>query len=177
LGCQEALYFPTTHPSSLVSWQHLHADIYAKAIGPGFCDYAFTVVRNPYSRIASEYKMKGGDAGGRRSFDDWFAKLTARFAESPYVRDNHLRPQSDFLSPNLEIFRFEDGLEAPLRAACKVLGTHPPDTMPHARRGSDSLIECTPDSLRAVAEFYRQDFETLGYRPDRYEESFALRSP
>ncbi len=161
-GAAEALKFSKKRPFSKSTLQHMHAAVYQDAVSRRFYDWSFAVVRNPFSRMASEYKMKVLDAGGRDSFEDFVFANFQRFEQYKYTRDNHIRPQREFLAKGVELFRFEDGLEAPIKAAADRLGLPMPE-IPHAKKGSAGKVVTTERALELVASFYERDFRRLGY--------------
>lgn len=172
-GSTEALKFKNKRPFSKSTLQHMHAAVYLDAVDASFADYSFTVVRNPFDRFASEYKMKVTDAGGTADLHDWAVTNFERFEVYPFTRDNHIRPQAAFLSDRLDIFRFENGLDAPIAAACDQLGLDPPAT-PHEKRGSKILLDVRSETLDIISSFYHQDFSSLGYSTDGYTSSFRM---
>jgi hypothetical protein len=172
-GAREALKFKKKRAYSKSTLQHMHASVYKEAVGSKFVDYAFTVVRNPFDRFASEYKMKVIDAGVAADAHDWAVTNFNRFAEFAFTRDNHIRPQTEFLSEWVEVFRFENGLEAPMVEACGHLGLSPP-TLTHSRRGSSARINVRRETLDAIRTFYSEDFLRLGYAADDFASSFQL---
>lgn len=166
--------------------QHMHANAYNSYLPEDFLDYAFTVVRNPFGRIASEYKMKVVDGNELATPKDWLGKTMQRFRKTPdeklpatpsdwlmhaikrygefdYTRDNHIRPQVEFLAPHVERFRLEDGLDKPIEAAFRALGLPPPAKVPHRRKGSEAKPQITAEALDCIRQFYRDDFDQLGY--------------
>ena len=167
-GAAEAFRFPGKRPFSKSSLQHMHAEVYTEAIGEGFYDYGFVIVRNPYNRFASEYRMKVVDAGDSEPAEDWARACFDRFAEFAFTRDNHIRPQHEFIVDGLDVFRFEDGLEIPLKAACDRLGLEPPPSMPHAKRGSRTRIPISRAGRERIYGFYRADFDRYGYARDDF---------
>lgn len=151
-----------------VTPQHLrHADIEA-LLGAGAFDYAFMTVRNPFSRIESEYRMQASlaEAGlwqAAPQFGPWLERALERLARDPHADDNHLRPQWEFLGDGVEVFRLEDGLERPLAAAARALGVAPPAVPAHALRGAARPIRWRrPDILRLLRA-HAQDFDEFGY--------------
>ncbi|WP_140849628.1 sulfotransferase family 2 domain-containing protein, partial [Paracoccus sp. FO-3] len=60
--------------------QHYRAQDIEALLGEGFFDYAFTIVRNPYHRIESEYRMRAQLA------KDSFWKGLPAF--SPWIEEN-----------------------------------------------------------------------------------------
>lgn len=172
-GAAEALKFKRKRPYSKSTLQHMHASVYLEAVGANFADYSFTVIRNPFDRFASEYKMKVVDAGVSADIHEWAVTNFTRFSEYPFTRDNHIRPQVEFLSDRLEVFRFENGLETPVVAACRRLTLSPPE-IPHEKRGSVARLSIRSKTLDAIREFYSQDFLQFGYDIDDYTSAFRL---
>ena len=153
--------------------QHMHADIYVKAVGANFADYSFTIIRNPFDRFASEFKMKVIANGLDGGVHEWAETNFKRFGEFAYTRDNHIRPQVQFLSKRLEIFRFEDGLQAPLDAACRYLDLNA-SMIRHEKRGSAGRLQASPQAIEAIRTFYKDDFSEFGYDVDDFENAFEL---
>lgn len=172
-GAAEALKMGKRFGYSKATLQHMHAEIYEQAVGTDFADYSFTIIRNPYDRFASEYKMKVLGNGLDDSVDDWATQNFARFKEFDYTRDNHIRPQVAFMSNRLEVFRFEDGLEAALAAACKHLDLDVPEVR-HEKRGNRGVLEATSETLERINAFYRDDFAEFDYGALDYGNSFSL---
>jgi len=156
--------------------QHIHADVYKGYFPKDFLDYSFAVVRNPYGRIASEYKMKVLDGEEDATPDDWIVKAIRRFKKFPFTRDNHIRPQVQFLASHVEQFRLEDGLDKPIAAAFGALGlpVPAPETVPHQRKGSDQRLMIAPATRQRIASFYARDFDKLGYDADDCSKYFDV---
>lgn len=172
-GAAQAMKLSKQSGYSKATLQHMHAEVYTAAIGKNFADYSFTVVRNPYDRFASEFKMKVVSAGLPDSIDDWATANFNRFDEYPYTRDNHIRPQVEFLSKRLEVFRFEDGLEAPLVAACQYLDLEVPP-LRHEKKGEKKLFEVSRETLERIHDFYREDFAQLEYEASDFSGAFSV---
>lgn len=174
-GAVEALKFKSKNPYSKATLQHMHAEVYRLAVDRSFHDWCFTVVRNPYARFASEYKMKVVDAEDdtETSVADWAIQNFERFREFSYTRDNHIRPQVQFTSKRTTVFRFEEGLDAPIAKACEVLGLDVPE-IPHAKKGSAGRPKVSERGIEAIRHFYRRDFKKFGYDPDSFESAFEV---
>ena len=95
----------------------MHASVYQRLIPRAFYNYGFTVVRNPYTRLVSEYHWRCEINRLDKPFGDWLATELETAAKNPHHLDNHLRPQVDFLLDDIDVFRFEDGLWGPVRSA------------------------------------------------------------
>lgn len=161
-----------TQPEGLkVTAQHLTWTDIDAMWGRDDFDYVFTVVRNPFSRMASEFGMRQklraqGFFGGSLHFSAWLERALIDTRNNANHFDNHMRPQWTFVSDHMRIFRFEDGMDRILRQVSADLGLPAPETVPHAlsSKGPERtpLVWDRADILR-MREFYRQDFEQFGY--------------
>lgn len=148
--------------------QHYRAQDIRALLGDGFFDLAVTIVRNPYDRIASEYRMRAELAKesfwkGLPAFSPWIEENLDRQQHDRYHLDNHLRPQWEFLGNHVEVFRLEDGLAAPLARLSDVLGVTSPKTPPHELRSApQEIVWDVADRIR-VQTHYAKDFERFGY--------------
>lgn len=164
--------------------QHIHAAIYEKILPEQFYDYSFCVVRNPFDRLASEYIMR--DAS-EHSFDDWVSNIFKEYAADPFIHDNHIRPQSEFLLPSIEVFRFEDGIRNILSRVALHLDLEPPTGDVHQRKSPPTQITASEETLRLIEDFYAVDLKAFGYSrensvrfgrgPDRKPEETEVLQP
>jgi hypothetical protein len=150
--------------------QHLRMADFRSLFGGGFFDHVVMSVRNPYDRIASEYRMRaviGGKGFWRAfpSFSMWLEQSLADAARNPYHLDNHLRPQWEFHGSGVEVLRYEDGVPAMVARIAALLGVAPPESLPRVHDTSGAGIEVTWDvaDILRVNAAYRQDFELFGY--------------
>jgi hypothetical protein len=153
--------------------QHWRYRDLADIFGEDYFDYAFTIVRNPFDRIESEYRMQAAlrkDAFFKSMppFGQWVETALARYAKDPWALDNHLRPQWHFLARRMRVFRYEDGLERAARSVAEETGLDAPETLerkndPGAARGR--ITWDIPDVVR-MRDVYGRDFELLGYPQD-----------
>ena len=137
-------------------------------------DYVFMTVREPIARLRSEFRHRMGKGRTMQvrerlrwpiSFSRWALRALSDYSANPYIHDNHIRPQSDFLTFNPEVFRLEDGLNvvrSRLDAITGLRGTAPTDAE------NESSRICADYSLSADAEsrvrdFYSMDFDKFGY--------------
>lgn len=149
--------------------QHYRMQDIRSILGDGFFDYALAVVRNPYDRIESEYRMraqlaKQGFWKAFPAFSLWIEDNLDRQKREKFHLDNHLRPQWEFIGQDVEIFQLENGLSAPLAAMAAHLGIEPPAEDFHERRSDPLEIEWDPVDRIRVRDHYARDFETFGYQ-------------
>ncbi len=136
----------------------------------GYFDYSFTVIRNPYDRIESEYRMRAilnsqGLWGASPRFSIWLANSIQQSGRDRQMLANHFRPQADFLGSGVHVFRYEDGLEKIVNHVGQQTGMSL--VLPEERHLSGAkfgkTIHWEAQDIHLVNEFYRSDFERLGY--------------
>lgn len=150
--------------------QHFRMADFNALFAKGFFDSAVMTVRNPYDRLASEYRMRALLSGkgfwkAWPSFSLWLEGNLEAAAKNPFHLDNHMRPQWEFHGSGVEVLRFEDGLPAITARIAALLNVSPPTNLPKVHDTSETPIEIMwdlSDRLR-VQEFYRKDFELFGY--------------
>lgn len=150
--------------------QHLRMADFNALFGTGFFDHVVMTVRNPYDRIASEYRMRavlGGQGFWQAfpSFSLWLETTLEQASRNPFHLDNHIRPQWQFTGTGVEVLRFEDGLPAIIGRIAALLDVPPPEDLPRVHDTSGSGIEVAWDlaDRLLVQEFYAKDFEVFGY--------------
>lgn len=164
--------------------QHVQAELFSRMFRDGFYDFGFTVLRDPMDRLMSEYRMRRAEPPSVRrrrqglrtlfglrgrtlrrvpeDFDRWVAAAFAVYRRNPYLYDNHIRPQAEFVHPGHRAFLFEQGLEPVFRWIDEVTDTPPGETGLHLRRAALATpVACSPATERDVREFYRRDYELL----------------
>jgi hypothetical protein len=150
--------------------QHYHADLLKGVFRLERFDYTFMTVRHPVDRIKSEYELRWQRGSERRPFDEWVEETLARYATDPYVLDNHIRPQHEFLVPGSDVYRVEDGLgDAWVELLSERSGIAFDTRIVPGRyeRPSSPEITVGERSLELLERFYAQDYATLGYELTR----------
>jgi hypothetical protein len=153
--------------------QHLRYQDVKQILSGGAFDYCLAIIRNPFDRFASEFRLQAtlqadGFWKSWVSFSAWAEENLNRTGFEPWHLDNHLRPQWEFLGDGVEVFRYEDGLEAPVHAIAKRLGVLPPSDIAWEYGTQSAGIPLQwdlPDRVR-VQEHYQRDFAQLGYDPN-----------
>jgi len=151
------------------SAQHLHAEALAAIDAAEGHDWSFTIVRHPVARLVSEYRYqmrKPGLLRSRLSFSGWLSYALSRRALDPWYRDNHFRPQHEFVLPGMETMRFEDGVDSCLRRIGERLGTPAPATPIREKPSPDVPLVLTARALARIGETYARDFADFGYGRD-----------
>jgi hypothetical protein len=158
IGFQE---YSAQHLSCLESLQFI-----ARDLGPKL--FKFSFVRNPWERLVSEYHWQGG--ADRLGDFSAFVKSAAGIVERRddlEGRNNHLRPQVEFLDHRMDfIGRFEN-FEADLRVLLErihVGGVQIPHIYQTTRRYYAEYYD--DDSRAIVSRIYRHDIEAYQYAFD-----------
>lgn len=148
--------------------RHLHAAVLEQIYFGGMFDYVFTVARNPFSRIISEYSYQTRKAGPRWQrligFDGWLRLSLTRASRNPSYRENHFRPQSDFPAFDCEVFRIEDGLDALSRSLAEKVGLKSSKYIQWLNVSENrKSIQFSDAQTKLILDHYKSDFETFGY--------------
>lgn len=156
-----ALQFPRRLGWSKSTVQHMHARIHARLVPDDFADASFAVLRDPVDRMVSEYRHRVDRNARQRPFPDFVRAVFDAYERDPYIHDNHIRPQSEFLRDGMALFRIERGLGAVFDWIDTVTET---DAVPRdhwEKRAVAPGVE-VPDAIAAeIAEFYAADYAVL----------------
>ena len=95
------------------------------------------------------------------SFDRWTPRIFEAFRRDPYVNDNHIRPQVEFVDPAHRVFRFEDGFEPVFAWIDAVTGTPPVGDRIHLRKAGAIPVKCSPETDALIRAFYAEDYALL----------------
>lgn len=162
--------------------------------------YKFTIVRHPLERLISELNWKS-NMGWELAWDKsslppselctekFISRLFSATKKNPAVRgsgitvlDNHIRPQCDFISDDMEIFKYDPTGHEHIMEQWKEKGpiTWPEKTwhgkviepkMPWAKlsqrkdnnRVTLKLMLDNPQSIKLIEDFYGCDYDKFGY--------------
>lgn len=149
--------------------QHLVWEDALKTL-PNRPDTVFAVVRDPATRLQSEYRWQRQGRRGTRlgrflarlPFSLWLRLMLAMAARHPHAFDNHLRPQSDFVPDIARIFRLEDGLEPVIDWLAGETGLTGRETVPHALPTGAGAHLMPADAAR-IGRAYASDYQRFGY--------------
>jgi hypothetical protein len=142
--------------------------------------FKFTIVRNPWDRLASAfYYLKAGGMNDRdkadarehlTDFDSFQAFVTTWVSRTNIMKAQHFRPQSYYLSlPGnplpVDYVGYFENLSSDFNYICKRLGVNA-----DLKRFNKTQVEredyrrlYTPEMIRIVSEVYADDIQLLGY--------------
>lgn len=140
---------------------------------PKKLDLCFAVVRDPVTRILSEYEFQRGvSKTSSLSFSTWLRLVTQAARNEPRIYENHIRPQSDLVPKDAEYFRLEDGFSALISRIDEVVGSEAPEIqIGHFLKRKGTHAEITRQDIELIRDFYAPDYERFGYlypSPDAY---------
>ncbi|WP_045213876.1 sulfotransferase family 2 domain-containing protein [Desulfonatronovibrio magnus] len=134
----------------------------------GFC-----IVRHPWSRFVSEIRYaftlaceqssvsNPTESIAMRFIQDYMLKVFNAFPECKNIRDNHIRPQTDFISEITEVYYLERDWKEQLQAKYDLKGLPPTANKTVLPFDFEPLLD---DNIRnMVLDFYHEDFELLDY--------------
>tara|TARA_R110002167_G_scaffold216155_1_gene420979 strand:+ start:1443 stop:2201 length:759 start_codon:yes stop_codon:yes gene_type:complete len=166
-GAAQALKFHKRLGYSACTPQHMHWEVLCRWVPKSFYSFSLTIVRNPFERLASEYAWREKVSDTPISeFNTWVRETLIRYKKNPYIYDNHIRPQVDFVGPRVKVFKLEDGLNPAAKMAFRRLGlTYRKPETPHVRKSDHKLITIEHSILEDIRAFYAADFEAYEYDP------------
>lgn len=147
-------YFPC-------SPQHFHSEVLEDIFDVDSFFYIFALVREPIDRLFSEYKFRCTFFSESRSFEKWWHEIKEEYQDNPWVLDNHIRPQSEFMLDNTEVFRIESGLDSLEKALLNKLGVEV--SFKHSMKSKDFIRDISSSVERQIRDFYSVDYEVFGY--------------
>ena len=183
-GCEEFLFNSKADPYFKCSSQHLHRDSIEQLIDLTKIDYIFTVVRNPVSRIISEYKFRSNQKLASQGIDQWYSAIQKQYKTNPFINDNHIRPSHEFIVNQCKIFKLEDGLEQLFQTLGKklsfaklgttktqhamtskqVMEQRQDKNMTSDISNTQNFAEPSIITIRNIISDYSTDFDLFGYK-------------
>jgi len=156
-------YAPLTPDGFRSSPQHFRMADFNLLFGEDYqWDYAFTIVRNPYEKLRSEYFYRATNQK-RHSYSEWIRRLLTQYIKNNFVLDNHLRPQNHFIESNLDVFKFEDGMDNIIAEIAPKIGVDKPAVVPKENVSVKQETKLSNETLNLINRIYKNDFDQLGY--------------
>jgi hypothetical protein len=155
--------------------QHFHGDLLEALFRWEEINLAFTICRHPFDRMKSEYYwQRNNDVAPDSKPREWLDAVRNQYAQDPYIYDNHLRPQVEFIPVQREVltFRLEEG--GVRKALDRVNALAPASrfqqwaaqTFPARLNRSKPSPEAEADFQglrREIEDFYARDMAHFGY--------------
>ena len=156
---------------SATSPQHIDWASLGQMFPPDYFAASFAVVRHPVARAFSAWQFQvqvEKAVSPDLPFADWLRQQAEFLHKNPYLDDNHLRPQADFMGSDCAIFHLEYGLDAIIPWLDRLAGNQSgPRAMAHSNR-SDTAKTASPApgsaDIALIEEIYAVDFARFGYR-------------
>ncbi len=154
-------------PALRVTPQHLQISDIKVMLDSSFWDYSFAIVRNPYSRLESEYfyQMDKRSLQFQKypDFSNWVLNHIDRVKKNRFHLDNHLRPQYEFIDSDVEIFKFEAGIDFIIKELSKKLEFKEPGEIIKTNISNKTEVNWSLNARTQVNNFYKNDFKFFKY--------------
>ena len=168
LGWKMTFYLPCSDPN-FPAEQHFTYTVLRELV-PDLDDIpSFCVVRDPFKRIASEWRWQRDIMNSTMlSFSDFVRRVDMSLRSSRTYWDNHWRPQSDFVSDEINSVIRMESLSKDFEAFLDMQGLDPSIKLPiinRTRRTTRTRLrtKATPEAIERLVRIYRDDFEQFGY--------------
>ncbi|MFW8592258.1 sulfotransferase family 2 domain-containing protein [Glaciecola sp. 2405UD65-10] len=141
-------------------------------------NYKFAIVRDPYQRLESEFfyrhKLHQIQLGKKpeKHFSAWVCKTLKTAEFNSQILDNHIQPQSEFVSKELKVFYFENGISNILNEIAEDLGFPPSSQSIHKKSSERKTVRWSKDAILAVNKFYNDDFQLFEYERKQVDTGF-----
>lgn len=153
--------------------QHMHADLLRAIVRPERFNHVVTIIREPLSRLKSEYAWQVMQGITSLSPKKWIEYVFAEFRNDPFIYDNHIRPQSEFILENSTVFKLEEnGIELALNRVSPDPGKQSiakrffsTKEKKHLKKTNKStqLHEDFDEKIKQITDFYGSDYDVLNY--------------
>jgi len=131
---------------------------------------SFTVVRNPFRRLVSEWRwqlstMRTTDV----DFDHFVRRVQVSLLHSRTYWDNHWRPQTEFLSDAINRVMKIENIDEDFSNFAREHDLDLAGPIPRRNRSrrrflrSSPKLACSTETMDRILEIYETDFDVLGY--------------
>jgi hypothetical protein len=153
--------------------QHMHVELLSSIVRPEYFDKIVTLVREPSSRLKSEYAWQRAQSITNLAPAVWIEHAFSAFKQDPFVYDNHIRPQNEFILNESLIYKLEqDGINQALNAVSPIQIKR--NLFKKIFRGNEvkqlkktikpiEIHEAFDKKLSQIQDFYGKDYEVIGY--------------
>ncbi len=144
--------------------QHYHMDLIEKLFNLEHFDYVFATTRDPLGRFLSEFNMRNEQLQGNIEINSWTELVFEKYESNPFILDNHIRPQNEFLADDIPVYAQEDGFDSRFaKTLSKNIGTKLSVKKVESRRKTKTTTYKTIKSdaneltLSRILDFYEKD--------------------
>jgi hypothetical protein len=143
--------------------QHWHASMLGGLLRLEQFAAAFCVIRNPIDRLLSEYRWRRAYFGETGKAEEWVSNSLKAYRLNPFLHDNHIRPQVEFILQNISVFKLERGLRSVFSyvsaATQSEIMYDEKYAVMQSGRSEPRADELSDTLVREVEAFYRDDIE------------------
>lgn len=152
--------------------QHMHREMILSLFEPSSFSFVFMTVREPISRLVSEFRMRNPLEKDPRAAKKWMLNSLKSCRSDRFLHENHIRPQVDFLIDGSSVFRQEDGFGESFVNSLET-GTATTFQSRSTKRHMEAKSTLSEAEIRSgmkrsdlefVADFYKEDYEVFGYK-------------
>lgn len=176
-GWRELLSIRGIHTKELTfikcSPQHMHGEQLRFLFNLAEFDEIVSVVRNPFDRFRSEYYWQLQQKMVSVPPEQWIEETLECYHENPFIYDNHIRPQTEFLIEGMKWFKLEEGgvkqaldrvdQSSPKRSLIKSLLKKTNNGHLKKTLKNESIDNVFEEHKKLIVDFYREDYEVFGY--------------
>lgn len=170
-GLLDIRKFVDEDSNTMPSPQHYTCDLLRYFLGTKKYSeyYKFVFVRNPWSRLASEYFWRSNflKLPNTQPFNEFirmaaFKVKNGQYYEDPF--DDHFIPQSDFVLDVDDVYRFEE-FEKSVRTVAKILNVELGSINKKQVKPHDNYWNYYDDQTKSIiAEIYAVEIERFGFQ-------------
>lgn len=139
--------------------QHYHYNLYRKEFNFKEIDYSFSIYRDPLSRFRSQFRFENKKRvtanKPRLKWLPWTDNTLKNYRKNNFIQDNHIRPQSQFFYPYLDVYSFSKLKDIPTYLHEKGILSELYD-IPHVQKTKHTPLNNRFDER--IKNFYREDY-------------------
>ncbi len=149
--------------------QHFHSEILASVFELSKFDAVFMLVREPLSRLVSEFNWRRQHAliASSSDLNEWIQQAVGNYKYNPYIFDNHIRPQWHFELPGAQVFQLEQGMSEVVLWLSETLETEFSGEGVWEMRSDESGVvtvdDLSDDTMKLLRDFYSADYVKFKY--------------
>lgn len=146
----------------LTAPQHWTPNLIIDKLGKAVYDKCikFTVVRNPYHRVLSEYFYKTRNSNLNK-FNDWF------FDYYSCIDNDHKLPQHYFVDDSIDFIARTETLQSDFDLFVKKYNLNIDSKLPHVNKSlyntRNTIYSLNQNAISKINEIYKKDFELFNY--------------